>query len=66
MPVVVPLSNHVRIIGDDQSYVSLEDVYEDYCENNGTQSDEVVVHFRDAMASALKKYNIALVKGVSA
>ena len=63
MPLVVPLSTHVRIIQDDVSYVSLEDVYERHCESIGIHPDDVVLYFRDEMTNGLEKYNIQWKRG---
>jgi transformation/transcription domain-associated protein len=65
MPLIIPLSTSIRIIQDDPSYVSLEDVYEDHCEKKGIHPDQPILMFRDKLSEAISKYSIPLRKGNS-
>ncbi|KAL7745967.1 transcription-associated protein 1 [Sorochytrium milnesiophthora] len=49
LPVIVPLTPTVRIIADDTSAVSLQDVYEDYCGRMGKHKDDPFTFYVDRM-----------------
>ncbi|KAI8806472.1 hypothetical protein BJ742DRAFT_680099, partial [Cladochytrium replicatum] len=40
LPVIVPLAPNVRLIQDDPSYVTLQEMYEDFCRRSGLNKDE--------------------------
>ena len=48
-PAMVPVSPHVRIVQDDPTYASLEEVYEEHCARRGQHYDEPIVLFRDKL-----------------
>jgi transformation/transcription domain-associated protein len=43
LPATVPMSPSVRIVQDDASYVTLQQIYEDWCRKNGVQKDDPVL-----------------------
>ncbi|CAG8494359.1 1120_t:CDS:10, partial [Paraglomus occultum] len=49
VPLIVPLAPQLRIIEDDASYVSLQDVYEDYCDTHGIRKDEILFYYANRM-----------------
>jgi transformation/transcription domain-associated protein len=59
----VALSAHVRLIQDDHESVSLEEVYENYCENNGLEPDDILIYYKDALYAEISRLSIQLRKG---
>lgn len=45
LPIIVPLAPHVRLVQDDPSYCSLQEIYEDHCDNAGIHRDDPIVYF---------------------
>jgi transformation/transcription domain-associated protein len=45
LPIIVPLAPHVRLVQDDPSYCSLQEIYEDHCDNVGIHRDEPIMYF---------------------
>ncbi|KAI9850594.1 MAG: hypothetical protein M1838_005379 [Thelocarpon superellum] len=43
LPLMVPLAPHIRLVQDDESYVTLQGVYEDHCRRHGMNKDEPVL-----------------------
>jgi transformation/transcription domain-associated protein len=43
LPATVPMSPSVRIVQDDVSYVTLQQIYEDWCRKNEVQKDDPVL-----------------------
>jgi transformation/transcription domain-associated protein len=40
LPAAIPLAPHIRIVQDDASYVSLQGIYEDYCDRHSQHKDD--------------------------
>ncbi|KAI9000171.1 phosphatidylinositol kinase, partial [Gaertneriomyces semiglobifer] len=49
LPVIVPLAPTVRLVEDDPSYVTLQDVWEDYCSRNGQHKDDATMFYINRM-----------------
>ncbi|KAI9333573.1 hypothetical protein BDR26DRAFT_909001 [Obelidium mucronatum] len=49
LPIIVPLSPMVRIVADDPSYKSLQDIYEDHCHESGIHRDDPILYFIQKM-----------------
>lgn len=43
LPLMIPITNSVRMVQDDASYVNMQSIYEDYCRKNGINKDEPVI-----------------------
>ncbi|KAK0626737.1 hypothetical protein B0T14DRAFT_473033 [Immersiella caudata] len=43
LPLMVPLAPHIRIVSEDSSYITLQNIYEDHCRRNGLNKDEPVL-----------------------
>lgn len=43
LPLMVPLAPHIRIVEDDESYISLQGIYEDHCRRVGMSKDEPLI-----------------------
>jgi transformation/transcription domain-associated protein len=39
LALAVPLAPHIRIVRDDESYISLQAIYENYCSRNNIHKD---------------------------
>lgn len=55
MPVIVPLSANARIVEDDPSNVSLQDIYEDHCDRMGFQRDDPIFFQLDLLKGAMRE-----------
>lgn len=60
---IVPLSAFVRLIQDNESFVSLEDVYEKHCKNAGILPEDPILYFRDCMLKGIDTLQIPFKKG---
>ncbi|KAF8460620.1 hypothetical protein BDZ91DRAFT_851440 [Kalaharituber pfeilii] len=56
LPMMVPLAPHIRIVEDDESYISLQGIYEDHCRRVGMSKD-------DPLIFAMKKATASLDPG---
>ena len=43
LPLMVPLTPHIRLVQDDGSNTSLQNIYEDHCRRNGMSKDDPVL-----------------------
>ncbi|PSN75346.1 hypothetical protein BS50DRAFT_671522 [Corynespora cassiicola Philippines] len=43
LPLMVPITPSVRMVQDDESYVNMQGIFEDYCRRNGINKDEPVL-----------------------
>jgi transformation/transcription domain-associated protein len=43
LPLMVPITPSVRMVQDDDSYVNMQAIFEDYCRRNGINKDEPVL-----------------------
>src|SRR5277367_3383260 len=61
LPAAFPLSPHIRMVEDDVSYISLHQVYEDFCNRSGVHKDQAIDFYvksvEDAMAIRNDKDN---------
>ncbi|OZJ06116.1 hypothetical protein BZG36_01053 [Bifiguratus adelaidae] len=53
LPAIVPLAPQLRIIQDDPSYATLQDIYEDYCKEVHMHKDDPIMYFIDRVKSTL-------------
>lgn len=53
LPIVQPLAPAVRLVRDDESYMSLQAVYEDYCRRSGINKDDPISFTLDQLHSGL-------------
>ncbi|KAI9139518.1 hypothetical protein BKA69DRAFT_1040037 [Paraphysoderma sedebokerense] len=51
LPVIVPLAPTVRMIADDPSYTTLQDMYEDHCDRVGLHKDDPAVFYINKLKS---------------
>jgi transformation/transcription domain-associated protein len=49
LPLMVPLAPHIRLVQDDESYITLQGVFEDHCRRNGMSKDDPVLFTMDKM-----------------
>ncbi|CAJ0885247.1 10109_t:CDS:10 [Entrophospora sp. SA101] len=55
LPLIIPFAPQVRIVQDDPSYCSLQDIYEDHCDNIRISKDEPVIYFINKMRSNISR-----------
>lgn len=49
LPLIIPLGPQIRIVQDDPSYCSLQEVYEDHCDVTGISKDEAIIYYTNKM-----------------
>ncbi|KAJ3074848.1 hypothetical protein HDU98_010028 [Podochytrium sp. JEL0797] len=49
LPIIVPLAPMVRIVADDPSYKTLQDIFEDHCHTSGIHRDDPILYFIQKM-----------------
>lgn len=61
LPIMVPLAPHIRIVKEDESWVTLQGVYEDHCRRNEMSKDEPILFAMDKLRSILEpKSNVSV------
>ncbi|KJR83245.1 transformation/transcription domain-associated protein [Sporothrix schenckii 1099-18] len=50
LPLVVPVAQHIRLVQDDPSYVSMQTIYEEHCRENGFSKDDAAIHTMEKLA----------------
>ncbi|KAG9303929.1 hypothetical protein G9A89_005839 [Geosiphon pyriformis] len=58
LPLVIPLAPQIRLVQDDSSYSSLQDIFEDYCDTKGVNKDEPIIYYTNKMRA-----NLSLIRG---
>ncbi|CAG8494689.1 11619_t:CDS:10, partial [Ambispora leptoticha] len=53
LPIIVPLAPQIRLVQDDPSYSSLQDIFEDHCDTTGMSKDDPVKYYTSKMRSNL-------------
>jgi transformation/transcription domain-associated protein len=53
LPAAFPLSPHIRMVEDDVSYISLYQIYEDFCNRSGIHKDEAVEYYVSNLEEAV-------------
>ncbi|KAH7318444.1 histone acetylase complex subunit [Stachybotrys elegans] len=54
LPLMVPLAPHIRIVEEDNSYITLQAVYEDHCRRMGMVKDEPVLFTMEKLRGVLE------------
>ena len=49
LPTVVALAPQLRLVQSDSSYVSLQDVYDDFCATRGRSREDSTIAFHDRL-----------------
>lgn len=60
---IIPLSAFVRLIHDNESFISLEDIYEKHCRQVKILPEDPILYFRDCMLRGLEALQIPFKKG---
>ena len=58
LPAAFPLSPHIRMVEDDISYISLHQVYEDFCNRSGVHKDQAVDFYVKSVEEAMSKRGV--------
>ncbi|CAK7272887.1 transcription-associated protein 1 [Sporothrix epigloea] len=53
LPLVVPVAQHIRLVQDDPSYVSMQTIYEEFCRENGYSKDDASIQTLEKLAVML-------------
>lgn len=52
VPIIVPLGPQIRLVEDDVSYISFQDIYEAHCQKNGFNKDAPIIYFIQRLREA--------------
>ncbi|GEQ72657.1 hypothetical protein JCM33374_g6344 [Metschnikowia sp. JCM 33374] len=52
LPIAVPLSPHIRIVNDDSRDISMQKIYEDFCNKNGKDRDAPFIYTIEKLRAA--------------
>lgn len=63
IPVIVPVSAHVRLIQDEADLVTLEEIYERFCVTKSIDPEDVLIYYRDQFQTEINRLDIQLRKG---
>ncbi|KAI0408138.1 FAT domain-containing protein [Xylaria palmicola] len=55
VPLMIPLSPHIRIVQEDPSYITLQGVYDDHCRRNGMLKDEPVMFTMEKLKGLMEQ-----------
>jgi hypothetical protein len=58
LPAAFPLSPHIRMVEDDISYISLHQVYEDFCNRSGVHKDQAIDFYVKSVEEAMSKRTV--------
>ena len=53
LPILVPLAPQVRLVQDDPSYETLQEIYEYHCKEYGMNKDDPTIHYTERIRSIL-------------
>ena len=59
LPVIIPLAPQIRLIQDDPSYVTLQDIFEDYCGLNDISRDKPAIYYTNRIKDVLLTEDIS-------
>ncbi|CAG8473496.1 8844_t:CDS:10, partial [Racocetra fulgida] len=59
LPLIIPLGPQIRIVQDDPSYCSLQEVYEDHCDVTGISKDEAIIYYTNKMRANMSHIQTA-------
>ena len=54
LPVVVPVGQHCRLVESNTSIISLQDIYERYCQEVGMSKDDPIMAYTEKLKDILK------------
>jgi transformation/transcription domain-associated protein len=49
LPTVIPLAPQIRLVQDDRSNISLQEIYENHAKNSGFTRDDPVVYYTNRL-----------------
>ena len=59
LPIMQPLAPSIRLIQDDDSYISLQGIYEDYCRRTNVNKDDPLLFTMDNLRSGMSQNRTA-------
>ena len=54
LPLVIPVGQHCRLVESNTSIISLQDIYERYCQEVGMSKDDPVMAYTEKLKDVLK------------
>ncbi|TDZ59852.1 Transcription-associated protein 1 [Colletotrichum trifolii] len=57
LPLMVPLAPHIRIVQEDTSYITLQNIYEDHCRRHNMSKDDPVLFTMEKLRGVLDTKN---------
>ncbi|KAL6601053.1 hypothetical protein U3516DRAFT_602921 [Neocallimastix sp. 'constans'] len=55
LPLMIPLAPQVRLVQDDLSYVSLQEIYENHCEKSGFHKDDPTILYVNSIRNIIDR-----------
>jgi len=55
LPLMIPIAPQVRLVQDDLSYVSLQEIYEKHCENSGFHKDDPTILYINSIRNIIHR-----------
>jgi len=55
LPLMIPIAPQVRLVQDDLSYISLQEIYEKHCENSGFHKDDPTILYVNSIRNIIHR-----------
>ena len=55
LPLMIPLAPQVRLVQDDLSYISLQEIYEKHCEKSGFHKDDPTILYVNSIRNIINR-----------
>ena len=59
LPLIVPIAPQIRLIQDDTKYVTLQEVFEDYCKQKNMGRDDPAIYYTSRIRKVLLSEDIS-------
>ena len=59
LPLMIPLAPHIRIVQEDESYITLQGIYEDHCRRMGMSKDDPVLFTMEKLRGILETKSVS-------
>ncbi|KAJ1570141.1 hypothetical protein HK096_003231 [Nowakowskiella sp. JEL0078] len=58
LPSIIPIASAVRLVQDDITYKSLQEIYEDYCRGKGIHKDDPIIYHLSRMKDIVQSEDV--------
>lgn len=59
LPLIVPIAPQIRLVQDDPSYITLQDIFEDYCKEKKMGRDDPAIYYTNRIRKVLLSEDIS-------